>query len=339
MKSVLHQHGAFSLNNYSGLALQILELLVLCLEVWAVTHFSIYSPWYWVGQFLLGISILRNFFLLHECGHGSMYRSPSLNTLGGFLCSMLCPIPFVYWRNCHRLHHLWTGVIDKDPLAGNLVKLKYGSKIKKKVFQFIWRYGIPIPSLTVIASLWLYPLWEAKRKKTAQDYVLEYVSLATSFLAWAIWIAWLGWNVVPCLLVFLLGFDIINLAHHAGLFPYESSTRQKPVPLHEQDVLSRSTPMRSFFSIFFAYNFNLHSEHHLFPTAPWFRLNAIRNYLLDQKIPSYQSVDLLKFTFEARRQDGLSILLKGSASVPAYEQSPSTKDQAVGEVGKASGDS
>jgi fatty acid desaturase len=49
-------------------------------------------------------------------------------------------------------------------------------------------------------------------------------------------------------------------------------------------------------------NFNLHTEHHLFPTLPWFRLKQVRKMIRPELKP-YTEVHGLGWNYEMRTGD------------------------------------
>jgi acyl-lipid omega-6 desaturase (Delta-12 desaturase) len=52
---------------------------------------------------------LRVFALMHECGHGSLFRSPALNRAFGFLLGVAAGMPQYVWSQHHHYHHTHNG--------------------------------------------------------------------------------------------------------------------------------------------------------------------------------------------------------------------------------------
>lgn len=70
----------------------------------------------WVALLPLPFIILltvRVFGLMHECGHGSLFRSRWLNRLVGFLLGVLSGMPQYVWSQHHNYHHVHNGNWDK----------------------------------------------------------------------------------------------------------------------------------------------------------------------------------------------------------------------------------
>ncbi len=62
---------------------------------------------------LLSLFIVRIFMLMHDCGHKSMFKNQTLNTLGGFLTGVLVGMPQYVWAQHHNFHHSTNGNWEK----------------------------------------------------------------------------------------------------------------------------------------------------------------------------------------------------------------------------------
>jgi omega-6 fatty acid desaturase (delta-12 desaturase) len=58
---------------------------------------------------LAGLFLLRAFVLMHECGHGSLFRSGWLNRGFGFVCGVVSGMPQFVWSQHHQFHHAHNG--------------------------------------------------------------------------------------------------------------------------------------------------------------------------------------------------------------------------------------
>lgn len=85
-------------------------LLPLALLWWAAVLTA--GAAYWlttVAILLISLFTLRVFALMHECGHGSLFRSPWLNRAFGFLLGVLSGMPQYVWSQHHNYHHAHNG--------------------------------------------------------------------------------------------------------------------------------------------------------------------------------------------------------------------------------------
>jgi omega-6 fatty acid desaturase (delta-12 desaturase) len=62
---------------------------------------------------LITLFNVRVFALMHECGHGSLFRSPWLNRAIGFLLGVVSGMPQYVWSQHHSYHHAHNGNWEK----------------------------------------------------------------------------------------------------------------------------------------------------------------------------------------------------------------------------------
>lgn len=58
---------------------------------------------------LMSLFLLRVFVLMHECGHGSLFRAARLNRIFGFVFGVVSAMPQYVWSQHHRYHHATNG--------------------------------------------------------------------------------------------------------------------------------------------------------------------------------------------------------------------------------------
>ena len=66
-----------------------------------------------VAVLLISLFSLRVFVLMHECGHGSLFRTQRLNRAFGFLLGVIAGMPQYVWSKHHNYHHAHNGDWDK----------------------------------------------------------------------------------------------------------------------------------------------------------------------------------------------------------------------------------
>ena len=67
---------------------------------------------YWLTAvviLLMSLFLLRVFVLMHECGHGSLFRTARLNRMFGFLFGVVSGMPQYVWSRHHQHHHSTNG--------------------------------------------------------------------------------------------------------------------------------------------------------------------------------------------------------------------------------------
>lgn len=82
--------------------------------VWAVHALRTSSlPLALVAAAGVAALLVRTFVLMHDCAHGSFFRSRRINDAVGFVTGLLTLTPFAQWRRDHALHHASSGDLDR----------------------------------------------------------------------------------------------------------------------------------------------------------------------------------------------------------------------------------
>jgi len=101
-------------DDWRGLAQIVTTFAPLALLWWAAVRLAAISP----GLAILPLPfiillLVRAFGLMHECGHGSLFRSRSLNRAFGFLLGVVSGMPQYVWSQHHNYHHAHNGDWEK----------------------------------------------------------------------------------------------------------------------------------------------------------------------------------------------------------------------------------
>ena len=81
---------------------------------WAASWCAGVSYWFaLIPMAFIVLFAVRIFGLMHECGHGSLFRSRRLNAGVGFLLGVLCGMPQYVWSQHHNYHHAHNGNWDR----------------------------------------------------------------------------------------------------------------------------------------------------------------------------------------------------------------------------------
>ncbi len=90
---------------------QITATLLPFIALWVIVS-KVYPISVWLCLFpIIGISLLfvRLFVLMHECGHGSLFRSRTANKWCGFALGVICATPQYVRSKHHAYHHATNG--------------------------------------------------------------------------------------------------------------------------------------------------------------------------------------------------------------------------------------
>lgn len=269
---------------------------------------------YWLAQPLLAVFYFHNFALLHDCGHGNVHRKGWVNALIGHYNSLFCFLPFYPWKDIHHEHHSWTGNLEKDPTLKKVRQLRAAGRIPF-LARLAWYTWIPLAGLLQHTVFWMYP-WDSYRKGTLKGARLRksLFSIGLLAVAYAAWIAWApealsAGAIWPSFLIYLVGVELVNLPHHAGMPTYHSTPERPKLHLWEQHLSTRSCIYPLYLSELLVLNFNLHTEHHFFPTLPWYRLRHARLLLRDPLGSGYHQEVGIEWNKVNRRIRPESVLL------------------------------
>ena len=321
IRQALYGDGTFRISNlYGGLTVAA-ELLVSGGLLLGIAAVDAYGAAYWLLQLLFAVSMFRMFVILHECGHNTLFRHRTANTLVGSLVSPFCLLPYIPWRNIHFLHHKWVGVVDRDPTQAHLLALREMSRFEAAMFRVVWKLWIPVPFMLFVWKVfWMYPYheWRDGRRANVWKGLLSVLvcalphALLMASVGIAAYLALFG----PAIVLFYVIYEIINLPQHSGLFPYTSRTHPAPLPLREQAEITRTTYLPRLLALVLNYNFNFHIEHHLFPSVPWYSLPKVTSRIAGLRDFDYQRVACFTFMVHLRRQDPMDVYVK---SLPSPE--------------------
>lgn len=273
------------------IALLVTSLLMLC------SYGTLVLPgaWSWLlSGLMMSIGILMLQVVLHEAAHQVLFRSRWGNALIGSLAGLLVLTPFCSYQRGHVAHHRFAGT-PRDPTA-----VPQASRWRKQwVDSLVKLYVVPVLYLGGVYFPYLVYDWKSPSRTHKLECCFTLLAMAClhGMLAWV-------FGPIRYLSVLMLAFwgaamlyEYLFTQHqHVGLLPVPRNCDQ--YRLREQQVFSRSVRMPCAGMLMF---FNLHKEHHLFPSLPCCYLPRIHHWLRQNR------PDLLDFT-----SDHLGILQRRS---------------------------
>ena len=232
-----------------------------------------------LGQALLAVTMVQWFALLHECGHGTLFRSKSLNAPAGRIAAFFSLIPYLCWKRVHGQHHKWTGWQDLDPTTAALVPRPLG-RAERILMNVCWKYWIPLfATLYRINNYWHLPRLRSlfSNREDRRHITISIISYLVVYLAVII-------IVGPTMLLRIMGVatvlafvveDLLILSQHTHI-PQNLSQGKKVPPFSaaEQEVFTRSLVIPSWLSKMLLH-IDAHELHHMYPFVPGYRLRDI----------------------------------------------------------------
>lgn len=94
---------------------QLVNSVIPFLALWYLMYLSL-SVSYWLTLALALPTagfMVRIFIILHDCGHGSFFKSQQINDIVGFFTGVLTFTPYAHWRHEHAIHHSTSGDLDR----------------------------------------------------------------------------------------------------------------------------------------------------------------------------------------------------------------------------------
>jgi len=94
---------------------QIANSVIPYIAVWYLMYRSL-SVSYWLTLLLAPVAaglMTRIFIILHDCGHGSFFKSSKANHIVGTICGILTHTPYFQWTREHAIHHASSGDLSR----------------------------------------------------------------------------------------------------------------------------------------------------------------------------------------------------------------------------------
>lgn len=232
-----------------------------------------------IGELLLAGAFVQWFVILHECGHGMLFRRRRLNQLAGHVAGFFALIPFNAWKRVHERHHKWTGWQDIDPTTAVLVPRPL-TRAERVLINVCWRFWIPLFATTYR----LTNFWHVRRlhrvfrdPATRRSVLLNLAILALLYLALALAAGpsvLLRTTGLALLLAFIVE-EVLLISQHTHV-PMGLSHGQpvNPHPPMAQQIFTRSLRLPAWVSLLLLH-FDAHELHHMYPFVPGYRLMQI----------------------------------------------------------------
>ncbi|GAA6165384.1 fatty acid desaturase family protein [Pelagimonas sp. KU-00592-HH] len=226
------------------------------------------GPLWWAVVPVQGVMIVFLFTLEHEATHKTPFASEALNEWVGRFCGLLLLLPFEWFRYFHLAHHRFTNIPGKDPELAD-----YDRKLDAWG-PFLWHVtGLPYWG-SLAKQLWVNARGRAdapylpervkpRLKQEARIMLGLYLLLALSLLVTPV-VLWV-W-VLPV----LVGQPFLRLylmAEH-GRCPKVANMFDNTRTTYTNAIVR-----------FLAWNMPYHTEHHVFPAVPFYKLPELHGVM------------------------------------------------------------
>ena len=254
------------LTNYHGLLWLFAHFALIGCMAWASFYYTGFFCWLAIVGQGIGLSFL--FCAMHECSHGTAFRTAILNKLISSFVGLLLFIGPRWFQYYHAAHHRHTQDPALDPELTISKPKTWGQYLLHLSGIMIWTSNLRALLFNAIRTPKHYfiPSSSQHRIKTeARLMLLTYTFIFTGAVILAPQYILQFW-----LLPLLLGQPFLRLfllAEHAGC-------------PHEPDMLKNSRTTRTNpFVLFLSWNMPYHTAHHSFPAVPFHQLPTFHQHI------------------------------------------------------------
>jgi acyl-lipid omega-6 desaturase (Delta-12 desaturase) len=126
-------------------ARQVLLTVLPFAALWVGYAYCVEISRWFVIPFALALTlfILRSFVLMHDCGHGSLFKTRSLNQFCGFLFGVITGMPQFVWSKNHTYHHNTNGDWVKYGGVFNILSTERFEALTEKQKNRYWLFRQP----------------------------------------------------------------------------------------------------------------------------------------------------------------------------------------------------
>jgi omega-6 fatty acid desaturase (delta-12 desaturase) len=275
----------------------ILTSIVPFVALWALMVVSLEVS-YWLTLALAvpaaGMA-MRIFIILHDCGHGSFFKSTRANDLLGSICGVLTFTPYFLWRHRHAMHHASSGDLDRRGVGDVLtltVREYLAAPWWKKLGYRLYRhpavmFGLGPAYIFLIMHRFVVPGSGVRERRS-----VHVTNLALLVLGLALGLT-LGFDTV-----LLVHLPILMLSSTVGVWMFYIQHQFEDTYWEEHaewDYSMAAMYGSSYYRLpkllqWFSGNIGLHHIHHLSPKIPNYNLQAC----FDEN-PLFHQVTIISF--------------------------------------------
>lgn len=242
-----------------------------------LVHFALVNPILAVAAMLLhGFVLVLLFAPMHECTHGTAFRTRWLNSVVGFVCGFVMLRPSLYFKWRHAAHHSYTQDPERDPdlvpvpnTLGQYLGDSLGVRFWPKLVGTMYRSATG--RYTAEEESWIPDTERSKVTNEARLMIAGFaVTAAVSIVVGSPAILW--YWILPRMLA-EPALRMIRMVEHTGM-------DEGPDPLTN----TRTTRPNRIVNYLY-WNMPYHTEHHLAPSVPFHALVKMHDALPDTPTP------------------------------------------------------
>lgn len=263
---------------------QVLNTVLPYLGAWLVMIWAL-DVSYWI-TFALTIPaaglVVRSFIILHDCSHGSFFRSRRANDVCGAILGVITFVPYRQWRREHATHHATSGDLDRRGVGDiwTLTVREYAEASWQT--RLAYRLARSPLVLFVLGPIYLFVVKQrfSTSLRGTRDRASVYgtnVAIALIVLLASLTIGWKSY--------LLIQLPILLFAGAAGIWLFYVQHQFEGVyweRSEEWDFVDAAVHGSSFYKLprvlqWFSGNIGYHHLHHLSPAIPNYNLEDCHN--------------------------------------------------------------
>jgi omega-6 fatty acid desaturase (delta-12 desaturase) len=277
----------FSQKNEKKATLQISGTFIALISSLVISYFfyTFFRPGLFISIPSTVVFMCRSYVVLHDCGHGSFFKSDTLNKFVGNIFGFFILIPFGMWRFIHNSHHLHVGNLDKrnlNPEVWTLTINEYRktSSFKKIAYRFMRSKFTRFVIAPTINFLLIFRLLHPEFNRTAKFSVIihDIVYVGLVFLSWKL--SLLSMLILIFLFPLILFYSIAAFTFYTQhqfedtYWEGDENWDYKTASFYGANSLDAPSWFK-----WLTGNVVYHNAHHLVPTIPNFKLEEAQNAL------------------------------------------------------------
>jgi acyl-lipid omega-6 desaturase (Delta-12 desaturase) len=222
--------------------------------------------------------LVRTFIIMHDCGHGSFFKSRRANEVFGWITGVMTLTPFAQWRYDHALHHASSGDLDRRGHGDidTITVREYLAKSAKdrKHYRFVRNPLVMLGLGPIYLMLNQRRLLKGVHLNQLQRFSVysTNAAIAAIVIGFSLWIGFGHFMAIY--------FPAIYIAAAAGIMLFYVQHQFEDTYWHEHEEWDYATAAirgSSYFKMnpvlqWFTGNIGLHHVHHLGPRIPNYNL-------------------------------------------------------------------
>ena len=270
---------------------EIAITLGLYVAMWVATYRSLDVSYLWtlVLSVPTALFMVRVFVVMHDCGHGSFFKSQKLNKCFGAVLGVLVFTPFFQWKNAHAQHHATSGNLDRRGFGDvwmftveEYEALSPWQKFRYRVYRhpaFLFFVGAPLNFLIIHRTRFPSPGDPMRARISVHGTTLALLGYVAGMISLMGWRKYLLVQVPVFYVATIIGVWLFYVQHQ---FKATYWRRDEEWNWAAACLLGSSFYKLPRWLALWTANIGIHHVHHLSSRIPFYRLpEASRNPAFD----------------------------------------------------------